>query len=164
MDEIAHFTAVDAATWRTFEADAAQVLPFVERARVVQPAFQTDVDQAWHGLHFMLSGQADGGEGPLAWAVRGGTPTGPDLGHGPARALSPQQVRDVAAALDALGDADFCERFDPPAMEAAGIQPVGVWGRLGQHALDDLLDALHGLTAFYRDAVQRGDAMLVWLD
>src|ERR1700722_3238791 len=52
-----------------------------------------DVDKAWHGLHFLLTGTAWEGAPPLDFIVKGGRQIGDvDVGYGPARAFSSADV------------------------------------------------------------------------
>src|ERR1051326_1504195 len=58
------------------------------------------IDKAWHAIHFALTGSRLGGEEPLNFLVAEGTPVGEvDVGYGPARVLSSEQVRQIARAL-----------------------------------------------------------------
>src|SRR5262249_39923399 len=92
-----------------------------------EPPNYADVDKAWHAIHFMLTGVAEGGDGPFALAVLGGTPVGEEVGYGPARFLNPGEVRSVAAALEQLGEGGFRARFDAEAMTRAKIYPDVIW-------------------------------------
>src|SRR5262245_26397413 len=72
------------------------------------PYAELDVDKAWHGIHFLLTGTAWGGELPWGFVLRGGEALGDDdLGYGPARLLDAAQVREVAAALETLPGAEL---------------------------------------------------------
>jgi hypothetical protein len=44
---------------------------------------ELEVDKAWHGLHFLLTGSAWEGSFPLNFIVAGGQEVGDDLGYGP---------------------------------------------------------------------------------
>ena len=57
-----------------------------------------NLEKSWHVLHYLLTGKAEEAPGPLGNAILGGTEIGGDLGYGPARFLTPQQVREVAVA------------------------------------------------------------------
>ena len=127
-----------------------------------EPPHQLDVDKAWHGLHYLLTGRAEGGAEPLAWTLLGGEEIGPELGYGPARFLTPPQVAAVAAALSGLDGPALAGRFDAADMAAQAIYP-DIWERDGAEALDYLLAHFGPLAAAYRDAANRGDAMLLWL-
>jgi hypothetical protein len=69
------------------------------------------IDKSWHGIHFLLTGSAWGGKPPLSNAVLGGKEFGQDLGYGPARYLTPDQVKEVAAALDEITEATLRAQF-----------------------------------------------------
>ena len=125
---------------------------------------QVDLDKAWHGIHWLLTGDAWAGEPPLAWAILGGEAISDDddMEYGPARVVKPEQVREVAAALAALDDDALARRYDPAAMDAQQIYP-GIWTRDGQAALDYLRYYFHILARFYSEAAERGDAALQWI-
>ncbi len=126
-----------------------------------------DLDKAWHGIHFLLTGQADGGEAPWAWTINGGEmlgddPEGYELGYGPALFLTPEQVQAVAQALISLSKNDFAARFDAKAMTKKDIYP-NIWERDSQEALDYLLYYYEILVAFYQRAAARNLAVIQWL-
>jgi hypothetical protein len=126
-----------------------------------------DLDKAWHGIHFLLTGQADGGEAPLAWAITGGEILGDDpeeydQGYGPALFLTTEQVQAVAQALSNLSKDEFAARFDAKAMAKKDIYP-NIWERDSQEALDYLLHYYEILVAFYQHAAARNLAVIQWL-
>lgn len=125
------------------------------------PPHYIDVDKGWHGIHYLLTGRSDAGAEPLSWAVLGGEEIGDEIGYGPARFMAPEHVRSVAGSLPA--DTVFRSRFDPPAMEKAGIYPEAIWVRDGDGALDYLVENYRGLIAFYKSAAERGDGAILWL-
>ena len=55
---------------------------------------ETDLDKAWHGIHYLLTGTAWAGAEPLNFIVCGGTEVGDiDVGYGPARVFSSNDVK-----------------------------------------------------------------------
>jgi len=83
-----------------------------------------DLDKAWHGLHWLLTGtEYDGGPEPLASALMGGQPFGDDAGYGPPRLLTPEWARAIDAALRAVPDDLLRQRFDAGRMEELSIYP-----------------------------------------
>jgi hypothetical protein len=127
------------------------------------PPYYVDVDKAWHGIHFMLTGKPEGGAEPLSLAVLGGEEVGDDMGYGPARFLTPEQVRRVAAALEKLSIDEFASRYAPKEMEAAKVYPEVIWLRDEQEALNYVLEKYQQMIAFYQDAAARGDGAILWL-
>ena len=122
-----------------------------------------DLDKSWHGLHWLLTGDVWGGAFPLGAAILRGEDVGPDLGMGPARFVTPEEVVRVAAALEAISEEELTRRYDPVTMTALKIYPA-IWEDEGSGALVDyLLPYFRQLVRFYADAAQRGDAVLQWI-
>ncbi|MFN8507388.1 MAG: YfbM family protein [Dehalococcoidia bacterium] len=119
-----------------------------------------DIDKAWHGLHFLLTGSVDESPGPLGDAVMGGREFGPDLGYGPMRSLDAARVAETSAALDALTAAEVEARYEASAMERAGVYPGG-WSSPGSRQW--LLETFEDVRGFYREAAGAGHAMLLYL-
>ncbi len=98
---------------------------------------ELDLDEAWHGIHFLLTGTAVEGQAPLDFLERGGREvgdieTGGDLGYGPARCFSAEQVRAIAQALAPIGEEALRARFDPERMRMLEIYP-DIWdGQQGE--------------------------------
>lgn len=118
-----------------------------------------DIDKSWHGVHYLLTGDPWEGEPPLSWAVLGGTGIGEDTGYGPPRYLTPDEVRDVADALDDASPESLTARFDPVAMKAEGIYPQG-WQ---PEDLGWLLGNFDDLAGFYGVAAAEGRVVLLCL-
>ena len=117
------------------------------------------LEKSWHVLHYLLTGKAEDAPPPLGNAILGGQEIGEDLGYGPARFLTPQQVREVAIALSSFSKDELVSRFDLKAMLAAKIYPVKDKGELelAQHYFDHLLH-------YYADAAANGNAMLLYIE
>jgi CRP-like cAMP-binding protein len=117
-----------------------------------------NLEKSWHVLHYLLTGKPEEAPPPLGDAILGGTEIGDDLGYGPARFLTAQQVREVAKALAAVSNEDLASHFDLDAMIAARIYPVrdGTELEMAQHYFEHL-------TRYYADASTNGNAMLLYL-
>lgn len=164
MSMIGTFAATDAATLAQLKADHGAVYQFLyPDDGDGEPANAVDVDKAWHGIHYLLTGCAEGGPAPLSWAVMGGEEVGEDLGFGPARILQPAEVGMVSAALSATDEATLKARFLPDRMTAAQIYPDTIWLREDDQAFDYLMVHYRVLVAFYRNAAKRGDGVVLWL-
>lgn len=124
-----------------------------------------DIDKAWHGIQFLLNGSAWEGESPLYNVVLGGTVLGDeDLGYGPARYLTPEEVRETYLALEQISADDFRARYDPRAMTKAEIYPEIVWERDGDDALQYLVDYYVLVVEFFKEATRLGHAMLLYIN
>jgi hypothetical protein len=121
------------------------------------------LDKDWHLLHFALTGSADQVPGPAGDAILGGEEIGEDLGYGPARLLSGDAVRAVAAHLDRLGAAGIVGGLDLTAI------PDEVYSAdfAAEEDPDEVIEELEGmaeaLVAFYRSAAAEGKAVVIWL-
>ncbi|MEU5914881.1 YfbM family protein [Micromonospora sp. NPDC047527] len=121
---------------------------------------ELDLDKAWHGLHYLLTGDTYEIRGDVGPAILGGDPIGPDLGMGPARLLTPDVVRAVAAGLGTLDEATLRDRYDPAALSDAEIYPH-IWDD-GDDEFDNyLLPHFTALRDFYRTGAERGEAVLL---
>jgi hypothetical protein len=124
---------------------------------------ELDIDKAWHGIHYLLTGTAWTGEAPVNFIVQGGREIGKvDVGYGPARALRSSEVREVAAALEALPPEELAARYDPEEMSRLEIYP-DVWDRDPDLERGYLIDNYKELRTFVRRAAERGYGLLVYL-
>jgi hypothetical protein len=119
-----------------------------------------DIDKAWHGVHAVLCGVPDEAPPPLGQVVLGGEPLGDDLGYGPCRFLTPEQVRATAAAVAKVSAGEFRRRYDPAALNAAQVYP-GHWE--DPDNLEWLADAFEDVRRYFDQASASGEAMLLYL-
>jgi hypothetical protein len=118
------------------------------------------IDKAWHGVHYLLCGEVEPGATLLSQAVLGGTEFGDDLGYGPARYFSVEQVAAIAPELSRPDlEAEMRARFDPARMLCLGIYPGG-WDR-GPGGW--LLEEFRRLRDFYVEAAARRFAVVTCL-
>jgi hypothetical protein len=120
------------------------------------------IDKAWHGVHYLLCGHAVPGTDLASQAVMGGTDVGDDLGYGPARYFTPDQVAAMAGELSRPNlEAEMNARFDPDQMMQLGIYPV---------QFDDpddrdwLMGEFRKLRQFYVDASAAGLAVVACIE
>lgn len=119
-----------------------------------------DIDKAWHAIHFLLTGDPWSGEPPLQNVVMGGAELGDeDVGYGPARYLTPEEVQAAASAIASISGEALWSRFDEQAFAAAEIYPQG-WSQVDK---DYLVEHYETLREFFSFAAAEGDAMIVYL-
>lgn len=120
------------------------------------------LEKAWHAIHYLLTGQDEGGKPPLAWAVLCDKEI-PDMeklmGYGPARLLTPEQVKWVRDALLAVKHKELRARFDAPKMLRANI-----YGVRRDDGFDYFGAYISSLKAYYKQAARLGKGMLGYLD
>ncbi len=118
-----------------------------------------DVDKSWQTIHYLLSGEAWGGSSVEAQAIMGGTEIGPDLGYGPARYLTAEQVKQIASALNNISQDDLSKRFDPETMATAGLYAFDI--EYAQDELEMANDYFDELKRFYQTTADENNAMLL---
>jgi len=122
-----------------------------------------NIDKAWHGIHFMLTGEQYGGNGPLAKVIMGGVPIGEeDVGYGPARGMSASEVKEVAAALSGVSEEMFRAKFNQAAMNDADIYPQ-IWDESNE-ALDYIAENFCEAKRFYEAAASDGMAVILFVN
>jgi hypothetical protein len=126
-----------------------------------------DVDKAWHGVHYLLTGSVWEGEPPLDFMLNGGTELDFDgTWDSPPRTFTPAETRTIAEALARLGDDELGRRYDPAEMDRLEIYPE-IWSRDPQPGEDQrlwVLSAIADVRKTVGDAVARGWGLLVKVD
>jgi hypothetical protein len=126
-------------------------------------SMRVELDKAWHGLHFLLTGSSWGGQEPLCYLVKGGQEIGEDLGYGPARVLRPQQVKAFHAALSRISTSELESRFDHAAMRAARLYSIGESVDDAGEDQEYLLEYYEVLQDFVAQAAGRGQGIVTYL-
>jgi hypothetical protein len=125
----------------------------------------TDLDKAWHGIHYLLTGTAAEGRKPLDFLVSGGREVGNlDVGYGPARVFSAAETRAAHEALARLGDDELRGRFNPEDMTRQDIYPE-IWNNDPEEddPLGYVMEYLGTLRGFLAQAVEHGHGLVVYL-
>jgi hypothetical protein len=131
------------------------------------PASQElDLHKAWHGLHFLLTGEAWGGEEPVCYILAAGEQIGDeeehDVGYGPARGLHVPQVKVFAEALAAITRQEIMSRYDGQQMMALELYPRG-WEEEPDEMRNWLADSFAELQQFVGQAATNNKALLIWI-
>ena len=128
-------------------------------------SWSLDVDKAWHGIHFLLTGTAWEGPEPLDFLVRGGEEVGDiDVGYGPARAFCSREVIEIWGAVEPLGAELLAKAYDPKAMTDQSVYP-SIWDRdpKDDDALGYVLEYYALLREFLAATVAGGQGVLIWI-
>jgi hypothetical protein len=110
-----------------------------------------DLDKAWHGIHYLLTGTAWEGTPPLSFLLDGGQTAGDlEVGYGAVRMHVAADVKRIHQQLHALNDRDLRSRFRPDQMMKLEIYPE-IWDRPPED--DDTLGYLMAYVAVLREQV-----------
>lgn len=165
MSMIGNLAELTAEQLASLEDGSVSVAAFLDEGAAGGPLRSEDFDKAWHGIHYLLTGKAWGGDGPLARALMGGTQLGEeDVGYGPATYLTAEEVAEVSRALEKISVDELHRRYDPAKMEKAEIYPSGIWEDEGEEAFDYLKPYFEQLVAFYKECAKNGNPLLQFLN
>ena len=125
------------------------------------PEQSIDIEKAWHGLHFLFTGLADGGNEPACFLNEGGEELDDE---GFVRALRPDQARQFAEFLSGLTPAALAQRYDAARMTKLRIYPYDTWPPFT--AGEDkpvawLTDAFKEVQTFVKGAADAGDGLII---
>lgn len=118
---------------------------------------ETDLDKAWHGVHYLLTRTADAGPAPENFLLAGGRPAGDlEVGYGPVRLHMSAEVKSFHAHLASVTNDELCSRFNAQDMMKLKIYPE-IWSRQPDELdpLGYLAEHLDTLRNFIELAAQR---------
>lgn len=121
---------------------------------------ETDLDKAWHGLHFLFTGTAEEGDLPAAFLLKGGS----EVGSSGQRAISAAEARGIKDFVHSLSEEALRVRFEPDRMTELDIYPKEIWAGDPEEALGYLLANYEVLRAFTRDVVDENQGFVVWIE
>ncbi len=124
----------------------------------------TYLDKAWHGIHFLLTGLAWGGEEPLCYLLVGGESLNNGDGGGWSRILRPAQIASFDEALQKISTENFRERFAPQRMIEEEIYPT-IWDcdPRDNDTLSYLADYFEELKNFVHLAHENNQGLIIFI-
>lgn len=117
------------------------------------------LEKSWHGLHYLLTGEAWAGNGTLAFLAVGGEQLG-DADEMPSRWFTPDDTVRIYEALSGVSDENLWSRFNADEMERLDIYP-GIWDEGEQDLKKECLTYFRDLRRVVATAVQSGQGLLV---
>lgn len=162
MSMIGNYRRVNKDDLAALQADPAAVPDFLYEEDP-PPDHHLEIDKTWHAIHFLLNGTTWEGTGAIFDAILGGEVLGEeDVGYGPARFLTPKEVKATATALNEISIQDLMEKFDAHELNDNDIYPQHWTG----HEVDVryVTDNFARLVRFFQLAANSGDAMLLYIN
>ncbi|MBI3269335.1 MAG: YfbM family protein [Planctomycetes bacterium] len=136
--------------------------PAADLALLDDEGIDTDLDKAWNGIHYLLTGTSSEGVPPLNFLLAGGTPVAKvEVGYGPPRVFRAQETKALLEVLSEFTESELGRRFHPQDMLAKGVYPE-VWDR-GEEELEYLLDYFLALRGALDHAVRRGLGVVLYI-
>ena len=135
----------------------------------VDDAYSMDIDKAWGGILYLLTGKAFASGSPedevdslnrIFFSAQF-FDEDMDVGYGPAHYLTPEQVAGIHRKIASLTEADLKARYDPEAMnEEEELYPSLDWD---EEDFDYLYFHFQALQSFFATAASRGEAIVTFL-
>lgn len=126
----------------------------------------TDIDKAWDGIIFLLTGQGlANADHPLLSVLFSGQviDEDQDLGYGPAHYLTPEQVVDLNNRISKITVEDLKKNYDPKRMEELEVYP-SIWEDEGDDAFDYLSEYFEVVQEVYGEAAKNGEAIITFVN
>ncbi|WP_214835239.1 MULTISPECIES: YfbM family protein [Exiguobacterium] len=124
-------------------------------------ARQTDIDKAWHGLYFLLTGETDLDEidrHSLGKVVFGGDVLDEETGIA---YLTPSEVADLSSRLQYIEVESLEARYDVTTMNAHQLYPFeNEWG---VEEKQYLLEQFDELKRVFKQAADESEALVTWI-
>lgn len=128
----------------------------------VTQAPSLDIDKAWDGIIFLLTGSSfeDAVENKMSQVILGSASIdeNQDLGYGPARYLLPEEVKSLNEKIKAIGIEDLKLRFNPQEMKDQSVYP-DIWDE--QNSFDYLEEYFVKLQSFFQHASWANEAIVI---
>ena len=135
----------------------------------VDDAYSMDIDKAWGGILYLLTGKAFASGSPedevdslnrIFFSAQL-FDEDMDVGYGPAHYLTPEQVAGINHKIASLTEADLKSHYDPVAMnKEKKLYPSLDWN---EKIFDYLYFHFQALQSFFATAASRGEAIVTYL-
>jgi len=127
------------------------------------------IEQVWEGVHFLLTGKTlpknyldFDNENPLNSLIFGGQTIAEDidLGYGPGRYLTANQVIEINKALKQIKKEELLLKYDADIFTKSEVYPF-FWQK---YDADYLLEYWDEIVQFYNDASNKGNAIIFYIN
>lgn len=162
MSMIGNFFAIEEAKAKELMSNPDSIEEFIysEESPIDESENFLDIDKSWHGIHFILTNNVWEGEPPARDVILGGEAVGEDVGYGPARFLSVEEVKKVNSYLSGINSNYIKEKYNPEELEKNEIYPNG-WG---DEDYDYLVGYFEDLKKFYEKAASENKMVIQYLN
>ena len=165
MSMIGMFLQITPATLEEILNDSAVLENIIDELITDYGTDMIDVDKAWDGIHFLLTGNSLDTEPahPLRSAILGTytVDENQDLGYGPANYLPPAEVREMYESIEDIGKEDLKKHYNGKRMDALEVYP-GIWSDEAV-GFDYLWHHFEKLKEFYQDAATKENAVVMFI-
>ncbi|MEY4928206.1 MAG: hypothetical protein RI894_2644 [Bacteroidota bacterium] len=163
MSMILNLFRVTPAELETYLTDSSLLAAEVYNDEKPNPKL-TDIDKAWEGILFLLTGENSYNSvhelTPVIFGKQTLDPT-QELGYGPAMFSTPQEVAELHQKLAGIAPSDLKARFSPDEMTRKDVYP-NIWAD-NELAFDFLAVYFQKVQEIYAEAAKNGEAIITFL-
>jgi hypothetical protein len=120
-----------------------------------------NIDKSWHAIHFLLNDSNWSGTPPLFNVILGGKEIGEDVGYGPVRYLTCEEVKELSVSLENIGD-DIISKYNADKLNENEIYPQ-LWEE-DEQVKEFLKSCFIKVKNFYNKAASDHKAVLLFLN
>ena len=125
---------------------------------------EIDLDKTWQAIHFLLTDSPWEGNGPLNF-IMGGKEIGDiDVGYGPARSFTSEQVKEISAALEKVNESELKNKFSSDEFNENDIYP-SIWDESVEECIEGyVLPYYRELKEFIKNASNSSQAIITYIN
>lgn len=126
-----------------------------------------DIDKSWEAIAFLFGNNADDYlDHPLATAIFGShtLDENQDIGYGPARFVTTEQVKEIHNLLTQLSNEELRKRFSPQKLNEEEIYP-SFWSEADKEEIWEHLSAnINTIREVYSTAAKNNEAVITFIN
>jgi hypothetical protein len=162
MGMIANLLRVTTTELETYLQDSSLLEERIYDENATEDRNLNDVDKAWDGIIFLLTGQnIQNADHPLVQVLFSGQliDEEQDLGYGPGHYLTPDQVKDLSDQISKITTEDLKKKYNSKKMNELDVYPI--WD---EDSFDYLAENFKLLQQIYAEAANNDQAIITFLN
>ena len=112
MSMIGNFLMINEERYKKLMSNPDEITNFLYEEEKPDASY-LDIDKTWHAIHFLLTGDTFEGDPPASDVILGGITIGTvDVGYGPARVITNEEVKNVSEYLKTINTDTLLEKYN----------------------------------------------------
>jgi hypothetical protein len=123
---------------------------------------EVDLDKAWQAIHYLLTEDPWEGSGVKSFILNGGKEIGViDVGYGPARSFSSDEVKEIHNELSEISSMDLRSKFDFELLSKNDIYP-SIWDRKDPEDINYVINCFDIMKDFIKRAHDENKGLIAY--
>lgn len=112
MSMIGNYLLIHEKDFQNIVSNNASIMPLLNKTKYHSDDY-LNIGKSWDIIHYALCGEQSEGKSPYSYVVLGGKKINDeDVGYGPARYLTPSQVKEAYTAIKDITKNDWISKYD----------------------------------------------------